>query len=86
MMMVQHHESDYLLQLRDDRSTGSMPRARSAPKFMAIAIHPYISGQPHRIKYLERSTTSTSTTACCTGTANRSSTGTAALPKIGAAA
>ena len=22
-------------------------------KIMAIAIHPYISGQPHRIKYLE---------------------------------
>ena len=23
------------------------------PKIMALAIHPYISGQPHRIKYLE---------------------------------
>jgi hypothetical protein len=23
------------------------------PKIMAIAIHPYISGQPFRIKYLE---------------------------------
>jgi hypothetical protein len=22
-------------------------------KIMALAIHPYISGQPHRIKYLE---------------------------------
>ena len=28
-------------------------KARSAAKIMAIAIHPYISGQPHRIKYLE---------------------------------
>jgi allantoinase len=23
-------------------------------KFVALAIHPYISGQPHRIKYLEQ--------------------------------
>ena len=23
------------------------------PRVMSIAIHPYISGQPHRIKYLE---------------------------------
>ncbi len=31
-----------------------MPRARRAPKICALAIHPYISGQPHRIKYLEQ--------------------------------
>ena len=31
-----------------------MPRARSAPSSCALAIHPYISGQPHRIKYLEQ--------------------------------
>ena len=24
------------------------------PKVMAIAVHPYISGVPHRIKYFER--------------------------------
>ena len=30
-----------------------MPRARERAKIMALAIHPYISGQPHRIKYLE---------------------------------
>ena len=30
-----------------------MPRAQQRPKIMALAIHPYISGQPHRIKYLE---------------------------------
>jgi hypothetical protein len=26
---------------------------KDRPKIMALAIHPYISGQPHRIKYLE---------------------------------
>ena len=30
-----------------------MPRASTAPNSCALAIHPYISGQPHRIKYLE---------------------------------
>jgi hypothetical protein len=25
----------------------------SRAKIMALAIHPYLSGQPHRIKYLE---------------------------------
>jgi hypothetical protein len=23
------------------------------PKIVAVAIHPYVSGQPHRIRYLE---------------------------------
>jgi hypothetical protein len=27
---------------------------KDRPKIMALAIHPYISGQPHRIKYLEQ--------------------------------
>ena len=30
MMIIQHHESDYLLKRRPTSSTGSMPRARSA--------------------------------------------------------
>ena len=30
-----------------------MPKGKDRAKIMAIAIHPYISGQPHRIKYLE---------------------------------
>ena len=53
MMMVQHHESDYLLKRAIDSSTGSMRRARDRAKIMSLAIHPYITGQPHRIKYLE---------------------------------
>ena len=30
-----------------------MPKGEDRAKIMALAIHPYISGQPHRIKYLE---------------------------------
>jgi len=47
------------------------------PKIMAIAIHPYISGQPFRIKYLEDVYSAIAKfKACCTGTASRSSIGT----------
>jgi hypothetical protein len=39
---------------------------------MALAIHPYICGQPHRIKYLEAIYDYVSaSTACCTGTASQ---------------
>ena len=53
-MLVQHHNSDYLLQLVKDQFDRLYAGERdSAPKFVALAIHPYISGQPHRMKYLE---------------------------------
>ena len=54
MMMVQHHESDYLLKRADRPVRPALCRERGARRrFCALAIHPYISGQPHRIKYLE---------------------------------
>ena len=34
-------------------STGSTRRAPTTPRVMAISIHPYLTGVPHRIKYLE---------------------------------
>ena len=34
-------------------STGSMPKAHDNARVMAISIHPYITGVPHRIRYLE---------------------------------
>ena len=54
MMIVQHHESDHLHQARHRQLRPALRGKRaSAPKIMALAIHPYISGQPFRIKYLE---------------------------------
>jgi peptidoglycan/xylan/chitin deacetylase (PgdA/CDA1 family) len=53
MMLVQHHESDYLLKRAVDQFDRLYTEGRDRPKIMALAIHPYISGQPHRIKYLE---------------------------------
>jgi peptidoglycan/xylan/chitin deacetylase (PgdA/CDA1 family) len=53
MMIVQHHESAHwkgrvMEQFRRLHAEGA-----ERPKICAIAIHPYISGQPHRIRFLE---------------------------------
>jgi allantoinase len=53
MMIVQHHESEYLLRRAIDQFDRLYAEGRERAKIMALAIHPYISGQPHRIKYLE---------------------------------
>lgn len=53
MMVVQHHESDYLLKRAIDQFDRLYDEGRQRAKILALAIHPYISGQPHRIKYLE---------------------------------
>ena len=53
MMIVQHHESDYLLKRAIDQFDRLYAEGKKRAKIMALAIHPYISGQPHRIKYLE---------------------------------
>ena len=54
MMMVQHHQSDYLLKRTIDQFDRLYAESEQRAKFVALAIHPYISGQPHRIKYLEQ--------------------------------
>src|SRR5256714_14316381 len=53
MMIVQHHESDYLLKRAIDQFDRLYAEGEHRAKIMALAIHPYIRGQPHRIKYLE---------------------------------
>ena len=53
MMIVQHHESDYLLKRAIDQFDRLYAEGKDRVKIMSLAIHPYISGQPHRIKYLE---------------------------------
>src|SRR3954466_14899368 len=53
MMIVQHHESDYLLKRAIDQFDRLYAEGKDRCKIMSLAIHPYISGQPHRIKYLE---------------------------------
>jgi peptidoglycan/xylan/chitin deacetylase (PgdA/CDA1 family) len=54
MMAVQHHESDYLLKRAIDQFDRLYAEGETRAKIMSLAIHPYLSGQPHRIKYLEQ--------------------------------
>ena len=54
MMAVQHHESDYLYQRTVDQFDRLYAEGAARAKIISLAIHPYLSGQPHRIKYLEQ--------------------------------
>jgi peptidoglycan/xylan/chitin deacetylase (PgdA/CDA1 family) len=53
LMAVQHHEAAYWTQKCIDTFDRLYEESADRPKLMAIAIHPYISGQPSRIKYHE---------------------------------
>jgi allantoinase len=53
MMIVQHHESDYLLHRAVDQFDRLYAEGETRAKIFPLAIHAYISGQPHRIKFLE---------------------------------
>ena len=74
--VVQHHESRYFSTRCCDYFDRLLSGRREAPPIMAIAIHPYISGQPLRIKYLEQVYDYVNNLgAWCTGMARRSTTG-----------
>jgi peptidoglycan/xylan/chitin deacetylase (PgdA/CDA1 family) len=53
VMVIQHHESPYWLQRCKDQFDRLYAEGGKNPRVMAIAVHPYISGVPHRIKYFE---------------------------------
>jgi len=53
MMIVQHHEARYWTQKCLDSFERLYAESADRPRIMAIAVHPYISAQPFRIKYHE---------------------------------
>ena len=53
MMVVQHHEAAYWTKKCIDSFERLYEESATRTKIMAIAIHPYICGQPFRIKYHE---------------------------------
>jgi peptidoglycan/xylan/chitin deacetylase (PgdA/CDA1 family) len=53
VQIVQQHESGYFKTRCIDYFDRLYQEGAERPRVMAIAIHPYITGQPHRIKYLE---------------------------------
>ena len=52
-MIVQHHESRYWAARCRDWLNRLHQEGAERAKIMPIAIHPYVSGQPDRIGYLE---------------------------------
>ena len=54
MMVLQHHEAEEFFRRAKDQFETLYAEGRKSARVMAIAVHPYISGAPHRIKYLDR--------------------------------
>jgi peptidoglycan/xylan/chitin deacetylase (PgdA/CDA1 family) len=50
---VQQQPSDEILRRGRDQFDRLYLDGKTAPRVMAISIHPYLTGVPHRIKYLE---------------------------------
>jgi peptidoglycan/xylan/chitin deacetylase (PgdA/CDA1 family) len=53
MMVVQHHAAKEFETRCMDQFDRLYREGRERAKVMAIAVHPYISGAPHRIRYFE---------------------------------
>jgi len=54
MTAVQGHRSDEILLRGRDQFDRLYLDGATQPRVMAISIHPYLTGAPHRIKYLEQ--------------------------------
>ncbi len=54
VMMIHQHQSDYWLTRLTKSFDQLYEESLERVKVMAVAIHPYISGQPHRISYLKK--------------------------------
>jgi peptidoglycan/xylan/chitin deacetylase (PgdA/CDA1 family) len=53
VMVVQHHESSAWVTRCKDQFDRLHAEGARQPRVMAIAVHPYIHGVPHRIRYFE---------------------------------
>jgi peptidoglycan/xylan/chitin deacetylase (PgdA/CDA1 family) len=53
MMVIQNHPAEELLRRGRDQFDRLYAESAQSMRVMAIAIHPYITGVPHRIRYLE---------------------------------
>lgn len=54
MMAVQHHDSQVMFTRVRDSFDRLWHEGREQPRIMAIPVHPFLSGSPHRIRYLEQ--------------------------------
>jgi allantoinase len=53
VMMIHQHQSSYWTTRITDTFDQLYEESIERPKVMAIAVHPYISGMPHRIRHLK---------------------------------
>jgi peptidoglycan/xylan/chitin deacetylase (PgdA/CDA1 family) len=54
MMVIQHNSAEEMLKRGVDHFERLYAESATITRVMAISVHPYISGVPHRIGYLER--------------------------------
>lgn len=54
MMAVQHHDSEVFFKRVRDSFDRLWAEGLEQPRVMAIPVHPFLSGVPHRIGYLEQ--------------------------------
>jgi len=53
MMLIQHHRAEELFDRTRDQFDRLYEEGEASARIMAIAVHPYVTGVPHRIKYFE---------------------------------
>lgn len=53
LMVSHHHESDVLFKRARDAFDRLYAESAASTRVMAIGVHPYVTGQAHRIKYFE---------------------------------
>jgi peptidoglycan/xylan/chitin deacetylase (PgdA/CDA1 family) len=53
MMLIQHHRAEELFERTRDQFDRLYDEGQQSARIMAIAVHPYVTGVPHRIKYFE---------------------------------
>jgi peptidoglycan/xylan/chitin deacetylase (PgdA/CDA1 family) len=54
MMLIQHHKASEYCERALDQFEQLYADAADTPRIMAMAVHPYIMGAPHRAKYFRR--------------------------------
>lgn len=54
VFLLQHHPAEELFRRAKDQFDALYAEGKTHARIMAIAVHPYISGVPHRIKYFDK--------------------------------
>ncbi len=53
MFVIQHHPAEELFRRSRDQFDTYYAEGQQSARIMAIAVHPYLTGVPHRVKYLD---------------------------------